>query len=33
MDFMRNLEGKRWWVDGLHGGERTLERGPREGDI
>ena len=26
MDFVRNLEGKRWWIDGICKGGRTLER-------
>ena len=33
MDFVRNLEGKRWWIDGFHGGGKPLERGTTKGKI
>ena len=32
MDFMRNLKGKGWWIDGFRDSGRTLKRGTREGE-
>ena len=26
MDFVRNLEGKIWWIDGFHRDGKTLKR-------
>ena len=33
MNLVRKVEGKRWKIDGILGGRRTLERGTREGEI
>ena len=33
MNLVRNLEGKRWNIDGVLRGRRTLKRGIRKGEI
>ena len=32
MDFVRNLKGKRWWINGFYRDRKTLERESREGE-
>ena len=32
MDFVRNLKGKRWWINWFHKDGKTLERELREGE-
>ena len=32
MDFVRNLEGKRWWINRFHRDGKTLERETIEGE-
>ena len=33
MNLVRNLKGKRWKIDGILGGRRTLKQGTRKGEI